>query len=217
MVDPEVASAVREAALAIVSAPSFKEELVHDALEPALEKRFGKGRVHRRRPRDLAVLPDWDPQPQSIDMSVLDAGNELRLAFELKVDDVRFTLWDMLKMTAAARLVSVVRAYLVVAASTWDSPRSREAGRRYFPSSPGVPQIAPLVELFDEYRRAWEHDLTESSARPTRFPEALELTNVATAIVPAWPKYEIRTLAVRDAPGTSYRSALTGWPVGITS
>lgn len=214
MVDAEVASAVRESALAIVSAPSFKEELVHDALEPALEKRFGRGRVHRTRPRDLTVLPDWDPQPQSIDVSVLNAGNELRLAFELKVDDVRFTLWDMLKMAAAARLVSVQRAYLVVAARTWNSLRARQAGRRYFPSSPRAPQIAPLAELFDHYGSIWAHDLAASSARPTRFPEALELTYVASAAIPAWPKYEIRAVAVRDAGG-SYRGAAAGWPLGI--
>jgi hypothetical protein len=213
-VDIDVAYAVHEAAVAIVSAPSFKEKLAHDALEPALEKRFGRERVHRTRSRRLAVLPDWHPQPQSIDVSVLDAADELRLAFELKVDDVRFTFWDMLKMAAATRLASVERGYLVVAASTWKSARSREAGRRYFPSSPGPPQIAPLAELFDEYRRVWQHDLAASSARPTRFPEALELTHVATATVPSWPNYEIRAVGVRDA-GRTYRAAEAGWPLGI--
>jgi hypothetical protein len=41
--DAEVAAAVRQAASAIVSGPSFKEVLLHDALEPALAGRFGLG------------------------------------------------------------------------------------------------------------------------------------------------------------------------------
>ena len=213
--DRKVAGAVRDAAAAIVHAGSFKEDLLHDALEPALERRFGPDRVCRRRSRARAVLPDWMPQPQSIDVSVL-TGETLRLAFELKVDDIRFTLWDMLKMAAATRIASVQRAYLVVAARTWDSPRARQAGRRFFSVSPS-PRAVSVVELFDEYRRTWAHDLTASRARPTRFPEALELAHVAAASVPAWPRYELRALAVCDAPGTGYRSIdAQGWPVGIT-
>jgi hypothetical protein len=90
-------------------------------------------------PRDLDVLPDWDPKPQSIDVCVTRADGALRLALELKVDDVRFTFWDMLKMAAAARIPFVERAYLVVAAKTWDSARSKQAGRRYFVGSPALP------------------------------------------------------------------------------
>jgi hypothetical protein len=215
-VDPTVAAAVHEAGVAIVSAPSFKEELLHDALEPALDRRLRPARVVRCRKVGLESLPDWNPQPQAIDISVLSTAGEVRLAFELKVDEIGQTLWDMLKMAAAARLPSVDRAYLVVAASKRSWERGRRAGRRYFQDPPGRSSRATLDELFAEFRHDWKSDL-RYTARPTRVPETLDLTAVARAEVPAWSGYELRVLAVRDRPGTDFRAIKKGWPVGVQS
>jgi hypothetical protein len=121
----------------------------------------------------------------------------------------------MLKMAAAARQSSVEGAYLVVAATIWESPRARQPGRRHFPPSPGPAKVVPLNELFDEYGSVWAHDLTASSARPTRFPEALEFRYIASAPVPAWSRHDLRAIAVRDAPRTTYRPNDQGWPAGL--
>lgn len=214
--DSRVASAVRAAASSIVVAPSFKEELVHRALEPALALQFGDDRVIGLSGSPKTVLPDWDPQPGAIDVSVVDEQGQLELAFELKVDDVRFTFWDMLKMASAARLRHVRRAYLVVAASTWTSTRSRQAGRRFFASEGSGSRAVSLHELMLEYEKAFAHDLAAVSGRLTKFARAIEIKPIAVAPVTAWPGYELRAIGVRDAPGCTYvERDDAGWPSGF--
>jgi len=214
--DSRVASAVRVAATSIVAAPSFKEALVHRALEPALALHFGNERVIGLLGSPKTVLPDWDPQPGAIDVSVLDEEGRLRLGFELKVDDVRFTFWDMLKMAAAARLPHVARAYLVVAASTWESATSSQAGRQFFAPEGSGSRAVPLDGLMAEYERAFAHDLAAVSGRPTKFPGAIEITPIAVAPVTAWTGYELRAIAVQDVPGCGYVNRdEVGWPMGF--
>jgi hypothetical protein len=51
-----------------------------------------------------------------LDLAVLDAADSLQLAFELKIDDIGQTLWDMLKIASVTRLSDVLAGYVVVAA-----------------------------------------------------------------------------------------------------
>jgi hypothetical protein len=95
MTHPLIKEALVQTAARIVAGGSFRESLVEDALEIALGERFGSDHVATCG-RQTFQIPDWDPCPLGIDMVVRHRrGHELRFVFELKVDDVDQTSWDI--------------------------------------------------------------------------------------------------------------------------
>jgi hypothetical protein len=179
------------------------------------------GKAIRRRPvfarRRIGYdrLPGRTPQPDPIDVGVLDEHGGLRVAFELKVTEIGQTLWDMVNIAAAERLPSVERGYLVVAATARSWAAGRRAGCPYFAGDTGSVRLVPLPELIDAYRADWRYDL-RYPARPAYFPELLEITQVARDGC-RLAGIRAPAAAVGDAPGGSHIASKEGWPVGMKS
>ncbi|HEY7259082.1 MAG TPA: hypothetical protein VH459_08425 [Gaiellales bacterium] len=190
-----------------------KETRLHTAIEPELEFAFPEDTLVSRKGARLN-LPGWAPQPGQIDVRLLREDGTTRLAFELKVDEIGQSLWDMLKMAAAARDARTEAAYVVVAATARSWSHGRRAGTRFFRLSTGARCEVSLAELFAEYRREWRWHLAHDTGRVREFPDALELMQLGT--FPAHGGYEVRALAVRDAPDCAFRTQSSGWPTGLT-
>src|SRR5206468_1809279 len=99
--DAFVASALERAAERAQPQPSDKsfleKRLVEAVAESLADGRFRPELVVRDKKLANCELPGWDPQPGTIDIAVVTAQNEPRLVFELKIDDVEWTLWDIYK------------------------------------------------------------------------------------------------------------------------
>jgi hypothetical protein len=68
---------------------SFLERRLEEGVAAGLRLHLPDGwRVAARQALPRVRLPGWDPQPGSLDLAALDVGDNLRLAFELKVDDI---------------------------------------------------------------------------------------------------------------------------------
>jgi hypothetical protein len=110
------------------------------------------------------VFPNWDPQPGSIDVAVMLEDSSLGFAFELKVDDIGQTLWDIYKMVTVAQLPTVAGAFVTAAArpARW---RSAECGI-LFSGVGAEDELWYSSFLFDEFRKSWAHrSPTSSSSR----------------------------------------------------
>ena len=85
------ADALAEAAATIAipdGKTSFLEAYLEDALVNALRKRVEEDTVEARRKFDV---PDWLPQPGGLDLVIQRPDKSLRLAGELKVDEIEET------------------------------------------------------------------------------------------------------------------------------
>ncbi|HTZ64325.1 MAG TPA: hypothetical protein VMB51_09495 [Solirubrobacteraceae bacterium] len=121
-------------------------------------------------------LPNWDPQPGAVDVSVGRDGEphalaELKWANENKVWEM---LWDALKLANALAVDTVTSAYLVCGApdASWHKPVQ---GAEVF--DPGVCQFVDLIRRNEEW---WTHyQIPQSAGSPLRGPSQLEITKVA--------------------------------------
>jgi hypothetical protein len=103
--------------------PSFLESKIEAALLEAIGERIDRSLLGARK-REFDI-PDWIGDLRGIDLYIRNPEGQLCVGCELKVDDVQWTLWDLLKLVNTFALPSVDAAFLVVAATqhTWESDR----------------------------------------------------------------------------------------------
>jgi hypothetical protein len=210
-IDRLVARAIAEAAEALaMPGAQLREKDLEAALVRSLPNHVEGTPIPHKGP---FKLPDWDPKPGPVDIRIVNAAAETFVAAELKVEKTDETLWDIVKMLAAARCPHVQRTYVVVAASskTWNG--KRECADLFFtPAEP--PQKIRSARLFDRYWRSWTHLLLEGSARPTRMPDLFHIHPVAAVRNPNMPDWEIRAISVRPVAGRILPFQ-DGWPIGM--
>jgi hypothetical protein len=148
-------------------------------------------------------LPGWDPQPGTIDVAVVTRRREPRIVFELKRDDVEWTLWDIYKMVAAAELPTVEAAYIVVAGKPklWASQRECV---ELFDLDYDAEEQVDSVEwysrfLFSHYRKAFQELLEGGRGRLTRVPYSIWISAVGRWPLPNFQDYELRAVRVWGA------------------
>jgi hypothetical protein len=191
--------------------PSFLESKIEAALLAAIGERLDPGLLGARK-REFDV-PDWTGDLRGIDLYIRDLSGELCVGCELKVDDVRWTLWDVFKLVNTFALPSVDAAFLVVAAAehTWASDRPYVA---FFDPPPGAALRWRTRDTIEWWPSAWNELLAGGPARPVKVPAQIEIEAIARAPVPAYPGYELRTVAVRPAPDSGSVVLDNGWPIG---
>lgn len=208
------AGAVAETAGAIDTSgpkPSFLESRIVRALEVALAARFGEAMVgHERR----FPIPDWNPRPGAIDLFLRHAPDgDLRVVVEAKVGDVNWCLWDMWKMVSARQLPGVEDAYLVVAAPRrhWKSGADCVD---LFPAKPSTPRRWDSLEMTQLWHNAWQELLLGGSGRPSRVAKTIEVEFVGCHDIPAFPGFELRSIAVTAVPDDGWLDFDGDWPIG---
>jgi hypothetical protein len=189
--------------------PSFLESKIETALLTAISERIPPALLGARKLE--FKIPDWTGDLRGVDLYIRDAAGGLCVGCELKVDDVQWTLWDLFKLINSFALPSVDAAFLVVAARQhiWASDRPYVP---LFDPPPGTALRWSARDTIELWPSAWEELLTGGPARPTKVPAEIEVEGIARATVPAYPGYELRTVAVRPAPGSGYLPFRSGWP-----
>jgi hypothetical protein len=139
-------------------------------------------------------LPGWDPQPGTIDVAVVTPTNEPRIVFELKIDDIEWTLWDIYKMVAASELPTVEAAYLVVAGNLklWGGAREcvELFDLDYSQSGGQIDEVEWYSRfLFSHYRKSWRELLGGGTGRLVHVPRAISITGVGSWPLPNCPTH----------------------------
>lgn len=122
-------------------------------------------------------LPNWHPRPEGVDAEAIDPSTKSSWVAELKVWDIKWSLWDTYKMVDALNVEGIEAAYLV---GVWtDKQWQRRDGRcaELFCQS----GVFDSLELFRRNAWAWNDTLWGGSARPTRIPAAIEIKLIAIA------------------------------------
>lgn len=192
-----------------VPKPSFLESKLESAIRDAVGAHIDPKLLGAR--RSEFKIPGWTEHLGAIDLYLRDDQGDLRIAWELKVDDVEFTLWDLLKLANTFELDSVKAAFLVVAAplKTWGSGRDCVD---LFDAGPGTCLRWRTREMIGSWPKPWTHDLANGTARPIRAAAEVEIESIARAPVEAYPGYELRTLALRPVPNGGQVAFANGWP-----
>jgi hypothetical protein len=190
--------------------PSFLESKIETALLTAIGDRIDPGLLGARK-REFEI-PDWTGDIRGIDLYIRDPAGGLCVGCELKVDDVQWTLWDLFKLVNTFALPTVDAAFLVVAAPrhTWASDRPYTP---FFDLPPGAALRWTARDTIEWWPSAWKELLAGGPARPVKVPAEFEVEAIAHAAVPAYPGYELRTIAVRPASGSGYLPLKNGWPI----
>lgn len=182
---------------------SFVEVLLDQAIAKAIRELEPGANVevtghnHPRPP-----IPDWVGDMRDFDLKATLPGEASpSILIEDKVDDIKWTLWDLLKLAAGLKIVGVEAAYLVGAA--WP--------KRWASDHPCVALFSaePTARTWDSrwmlrtWATAWEELLRPGKggpARPTVIPAAVETVFLGRATSQAFPSHEIRALAIRRSP-----------------
>lgn len=218
--DALVSSALADAARRVCPEPSdmsFLERRLAGTFATALGERIGRpDLVCRDKKLVNCELPGWNPQPGTIDVAIVTAAREPRVVFELKIDDVEWTLWDIYKMVSGTQLATVEAGYVVVAGrpALWNSSRDCvELFDLDYSDFGADSEQWDSRFLFREYRRAWAELLDGGRGRLTEVPLAISITAVGEWTVHAYPPYEIRAIrveaAAKDEPCVNFAGA---WP-----
>lgn len=193
---------VADAAAGILSAPSFLERFIDEALEAALISRRPSARVILRRQLPLA---DWERLPKSgskrpatsreADLQFIAAGETApSLLSEQKVWDFDASIFDLAKLLSFSKLPGVVSTYLIGA----DEPRRfalDKPGHRLY--SDGPPRSWSLREVMTAgWESAWVKHCRRAGVAPSRLPMRFTTHLVARAAVPAFPGHELRCVRV---------------------
>jgi hypothetical protein len=189
---------------------SFLESKVETALLAAAERLLPKDRLGARR-AEFAV-PGWTDSLGALDLYIRDTQGELLVSCELKVEDVKWVLWDLFKVVNTHEIPTVDAAFLIVAARE-EEWRSSHAYVALFEPPPLACLRWDSAQLISAWPEAWTRLLKGGTARPLRVPDAIEVISIARAPVTAYPGYELRTVAVRPAPGAGQLVfGEDGWP-----
>lgn len=211
---------VAERARPQASDRTFLEKRLAEAVAESLaDGPFRRNAVVRDKKLANCTLPGWDPQPGTIDVAVVTPDNEPRFVFELKIDDVEWTLWDIYKMVAASELPTVEAAYLVVAGTTklWGGTREcvELFDLNYAPGDGEVDQVEWYSRfLFARYRKSWKDLLGGGSGRLTRVPKTIWITGIGSWPLSNLPGYEMRVIRVSASHRHDEWLDFSGdWPV----
>jgi hypothetical protein len=199
---------------------SFLEKrLAHAVAESLADGFYRPELVVRDKKLSGCELPGWSPQPGTIDVAVITPANEPRVVFELKVDDVEWTLWDIYKMVAASQLPTVEAAYLAVAGTPGLWNGTRECVELFDLHYPGEDGHVEEVDwhsrfLFSHFRRSWKDLLAGGSGRLTDVAGAICISAVGRWPFPGFPPYELRAIRVRESTFSRERLPFANdWPV----
>jgi hypothetical protein len=207
--DAFIAGALARAAERVGPEPtdkSFLERRLVEAVAASLaDGYFHPDAVVRDKKLAGCLLPGWDPQPGTIDLAVITPQSEPRIVFEMKIDDVEWTLWDIYKMVAASELPTVEAAYLVVAGrpKLWNGRREcvELFDLDYTQRNGQVDEVEWTSRfLFRHYRKSWQELLQGGSGRLTSVPEVITITGICCWPLPAYPDYEMRVIRLCAAP-----------------
>ena len=99
----------------------------------ALASGFGPDRVFRER---KWPQPDWTATLGGIDIAVIHADGRLRLAGELKIEDIRRTPWDILKVACYQRQGTELGFVAAAATPKLGKANSVPTSTRRFPAHP---------------------------------------------------------------------------------
>lgn len=156
---------------------------------------------------------DWHPTPEGIDLYVTsEAGSDLLLVAELKLEEVPQTMWDLYKMIAARKLAGSPSAYLVI--GTHDSCWTNRPCAELFSPRVGASEVVDTVTLFKRNRPQYKKDLMYP-ARMLSVPTTIRTTSVLSgARAKHYPHLEFRvaSVAVEDS---SPITCTDGWPAGV--
>ena len=141
-------------------------------------------------------------------------GNAPRLAFELKVDDVEWTLWDLYKMVAATETPTCDAAYLACAMSPkhWESNRDcvelfREPDDHEGPQSEWHSSF-----LFRAYAKSWAGLLAGGTGRLIDVAELVYVDWIGRWPMAHYPGYELRAVRVSGMADQRLRFEAE-WPI----
>jgi hypothetical protein len=193
---------------------SFLERRLSSAVVHELECVFGRDLVRETR-KLQSTLPGWNPPPGPIDVAVVHPDNTPRLAFELKVDDVEWTLWDLFKMVGITETPGGEAAYLACA-----MPQPRWAGQRECVELFREPETGDPHEtewhscfLFREYARSWADLLKGGTGRLTDVSELVFITWLGRWSMANYPGYELRAIRVSGLSGDQRLHFRNDWPI----
>jgi hypothetical protein len=188
---------------------SFLESRIEVGMQAALSQTIDETLLGAR--REEFKVPGWMGDLRGIDMYVRHPNGSLRVAAELKVDDVEWILWDLFKLANVFEIGSVEAAFLIVAArrSVWSSQRDCVA---LLSGQPGSCLRWDSRLMLRDWEKAWQGLLKGGPARPTHLPAAIEVEVIAADPVPAYPDYELRVAAIRPVPGAGIIQFAGDWP-----
>jgi hypothetical protein len=156
---------------------------------------------------------DWDPKPAGLDLYVTgEAGNDLLLAAELKLEEIPQSMWDLYKLIAARKLPGHPVGFLVMGAH--DSAWLTRPCRELFPTTSGPPVVIDTVQLFRSNRAQYAADLGYSG-RMLSVPTSIRTTSVlAGSRALHYPHLEFRVALVQPEDPTPI-PCTDGWPAGV--
>jgi hypothetical protein len=191
---------------------SFLEKRLSKSVVEGLESVFGGQLV--RECRKLVPLPGWSPQPGPIDVAVVTSTNEPRVAFELKVDDVEWTLWDAYKMISATELDICDAGYLVVAMPAKEWKRARECVELFREPARGEGRLSEWYSswLFREYAKSWSGLLAGGTGRLREVADLITTTWIGRWRMAHYPGYELRAVRVAAFPDGRRLEFEGDWP-----
>jgi hypothetical protein len=221
--DTFIATALGRAAERVRPEPgdkSFLERRLAEAVAASLgEGYFRPELVVRDKKLVNSQLPGWDPQPGTIDVAIVTPNNEPRIVFELKIDDVEWTLWDIYKMVSATELPTVEAAYVVTAGSPKLWSGKRDCVELFELDYTQPDDQVDSVEwysrfLFSEFRKAWADLLEGGRGRLQRVPHAIQITAIGRWPLPGYPGHELRAIRVEGSKRrVSWLEFSDDWPV----
>lgn len=189
---------------------TFQESSLEKALVEALAERLPQAELIARRKISGLTFPCWDPQPGPIDV-VARASDAESLYFEIKVDDIGDSIWDLAKLASLLTERQHDRAIVVVAASgsAWQRDDAR-AGMFEAPHGELTDRAWDMRFLISAYERRWRRALGYRP-RPHRLPKTVYLAPLG-----AWPIETFRGYELRAASVTAFDMDLLlceGWPL----
>jgi hypothetical protein len=192
---------------------SFLERKLEDALRAGLEREIDAARIGARSTRHR--VPGWTDRLGGLDLFVEDESGLLMIAAELKIDDVEWVLWDLLKLANLFEAPGFEGAFLAVAADrpVWKSDRE---GAALLASDPGVCLTWDTRGVLSTWRHSWAELLAGGPARPLYSPDRIEIETLLTAPVGAYTNHELRVASIRPAPDSSSIEFTNGWPTDVS-
>lgn len=174
---------------------------VEATLEGAIARHLpGTATVEQGRRR--FALEGFDPAPYGVDIDW--RHDEQRAGIEVKVSDVRDSLFDVIKLATAIAYNHFTEGYCAVAASA----RQWDAGGAFaeMAAEPAGQWRGSSVEKLLVPPAARKAVLVQTGPRPHTVPAGIETMAVAPIAMRKAPTHTLRVLAVRPVVGTEWLS-----------
>ena len=147
--------------------------------------------------------PGWRPEPGALDLGIYGGADHVVVPCELKLHDIDWGLYDLLKVVSLFRADKPASAAYLITGGTQDEWKRSGLGV-YF--EPGVHTVGTLDLLWDN-KKAWLGDLMyvnkdgslESSGRPQTVPSQLTSEGFGPHRCDIGGVGELRVMSVRPA------------------